>query len=72
MAGQNQAGCVPESGTRRPGSQGAVGPTIPLEPTGRRVNPGDATGSGLRMAGAEGMAEAEGAAEAAWPCGLLR
>ena len=46
VAGQNQAGCVPETGSRRLSSHGVVFPVIPVGPTGRRTNSGDTTGTG--------------------------
>ncbi len=65
VAGQNQAGCVPETGSRRLSSHGVVFPVIPVGPTGRRTNSGDATGTGLGvMAGVGWAAEAAGR-----PCG---
>ena len=56
--GQNQAGCVPETGSRRLSSQVVVPPMIPFGPTGRRMNSGDSTGTGLGVTGAAGVLEA--------------
>ena len=58
MAGQNQAGCVPETGRRWLSSQAVVPPMIPFGPTGRRMNSGDSTGTGLGVTCAGGVLEA--------------
>ena len=58
VAGRDQAGCVPDTGSRWLSSQAVVPPMIPFGPTGRRMNSGDSTGTGLGVTWAGGVLEA--------------